>query len=76
MDNLIKIVIDTIGGDNGPAFCVKGAVKGLENNKDIKIFLAGHKDEILDCLSEYEYDNWTMLSPSLNVNDIEFDRGL
>ncbi len=56
MDNLIKIVIDTIGGDNGPAFCVKGAVKGLENNKDIKIFLAGHKDEILDCLSEYEYD--------------------
>lgn len=56
MDNLIKIVIDTIGGDNGPAFCVKGAVKGLENNKDVKIFLAGHKDEIEDCLSEYEYD--------------------
>ncbi len=56
MDNLINIVIDTIGGDNGPAFCVKGAVKGLENNKDIKIFLAGHKDEIEDCLSEYEYD--------------------
>ena len=56
MDNMIKIVIDTIGGDNGPAFCVKGAVKGLENNRDVKIFLAGHKDEIEDCLSEYEYD--------------------
>lgn len=53
---MINIVIDTIGGDNGAAVCVKGAVEGLKNNSNIKIFLTGHKDVLLGFLSEYDYD--------------------
>lgn len=56
MGNMINIVIDTIGGDNGASVCVKGAVKGLENNRNVKLFLVGHKSEIDSLLNEYEYD--------------------
>ena len=53
---MINIVIDTIGGDNGAAVCVKGAIEGLKQNENIKLFLTGHKEEIDGFLSEYEYD--------------------
>ena len=53
---MINIVIDTIGGDNGAAVCVKGAIEGLKQNKNVKLFLTGHKEEIDGFLSEYEYD--------------------
>ncbi len=53
---MINIVIDTIGGDNGASVCVKGAVEGLRQNGNIKLFLTGHKDEIEGLLAEYEYD--------------------
>ncbi len=53
---MINIVIDTIGGDNGAAVCVKGAIEGLKQNENVKLFLTGHKEEIDGFLSEYEYD--------------------
>ena len=53
---MINIVIDTIGGDNGASVCVKGAVEGLRQNGNIKLFITGHKDEIEGLLAEYEYD--------------------
>ncbi|SEQ42144.1 phosphate:acyl-[acyl carrier protein] acyltransferase [Lachnospiraceae bacterium NE2001] len=56
MSDMIRIVIDTIGGDNGAYVCVKGAIEGLKNHKDVKIFLTGHKSEIDLLLDEYEYD--------------------
>lgn len=56
MSDIIRIVIDTIGGDNGSAVCVKGAVEGLKNHSNVKLFLTGHKAEIESYLSEYEYD--------------------
>ena len=52
----IKVVIDTIGGDNGADFCVSGAVKGLANHDNVKIFLVGHADEINELLSKQDYD--------------------
>ena len=51
---MINIVLDTIGGDNGAAVCVKGAVEGLAANENVKLFMTGHKDELES--SEYEYD--------------------
>lgn len=54
---MYNIVIDTFGGDNGAAFCVKGAVAGLNNNKDLKLYLTGNKEEIDSLLSEYDYDS-------------------
>ena len=56
MSDLIRIVIDTIGGDNGASFCVKGAVEGTKRNKDVKIFLTGHAAELNKLLLEYDYD--------------------
>ena len=52
----VNIVIDTLGGDNGAAVCVKGAIEGLKQNENVKIFLTGRKDEIDKYLSEYSYD--------------------
>jgi len=53
---MVKIVIDTIGGDNGAAVCVAGAVKGIEKNTDVEIILTGHEDELKELLSNYTYD--------------------
>ena len=52
MSDLIRIVIDTIGGDNGVEVCVKGAVQGLSDHPNVKLFLTGHKSEIEGFLSE------------------------
>ncbi len=51
-----RIVIDTLGGDNGPKACVAGAVEGLKENPDVKLYLTGRKKQINKLLSEYEYD--------------------
>ncbi len=56
MDNEVRIVIDTIGGDNGVSVCVKGAIEGLKNHSNVKLYLTGHKNDIDACLSEYDYD--------------------
>lgn len=56
MSQIVNIAIDTLGGDNGPSVMVKGAVTGLAENPDVKIFLCGHEKELSDLLSEYTYD--------------------
>ena len=57
MKDDIKIVIDTIGGDNGAEVCVKGAVEGLKQNPNVsRIYLVGHKPQIESYLSELDYD--------------------
>ncbi len=52
----VNIVIDTIGGDNGPEVVVRGAVKGLEENSNVTIYLTGHEEELKNLLSQYAYD--------------------
>ena len=51
-----RIVIDTIGGDNGAAVCVEGAVIGLKENPDVSLILTGKKKELDRMLQEYTYD--------------------
>ena len=51
-----RIVIDTLGGDNGAKVCVAGAVEGLKENPDVKLFLTGKKSKLEKLLSEYSYD--------------------
>ena len=53
---MINIVIDTLGGDNGAPAAVDGAVKGLKNNPDVKLYLTGKKKELDQLLSGYTYD--------------------
>ena len=52
MGDMIKIVIDTIGGDNGASVCVNGAIKGLEKNENVQIIMTGHKDILDKYISE------------------------
>ena len=52
----VNIAIDTNGGDNGAEVVVRGAVKGIEENDNVTVYLTGHKKELESLLSEYTYD--------------------
>ncbi|MBR1507903.1 MAG: phosphate acyltransferase PlsX [Eubacterium sp.] len=52
----INIAIDTLGGDNGLVTVVKGAVTGVNQNKNVYVHLCGPENAIKKQLSEYEYD--------------------
>ncbi len=56
MGENVRIVIDTIGGDNGAAVCVKGAVEGRKKSPNISIILTGHADELNKLLESEKYD--------------------
>jgi len=57
MAERIPIAIDTLGGDNGPVYFVRGAIEGLKQNKNVKLFLVGNAEELESLLAEYEdYD--------------------
>lgn len=56
MAELVKVVVDAMGGDHAPCQTVKGAVEALQENKDLKIYLAGIKEDVLAELSKYTYD--------------------
>ncbi len=56
MSEQIRIAIDTIGGDNGPEVCVKGAVEGVKKNPNVKVYLTGHADELNKYLNNEDYD--------------------
>lgn len=55
MSELVKIVVDAMGGDYAPKEPVKAAVEALKENKDIFIYLTGTKEVIEKELSQYEY---------------------
>ena len=53
---MIKILVDAMGGDNAPAAPIEGAVKALENDKELYIILAGRQEVIEAELAKYNYD--------------------
>lgn len=53
---MIKIVVDAMGGDNSPEVNVKGAVKALNNIKDLEIVLVGQEKPVAELLSKEKYD--------------------
>jgi len=64
---MIKIVIDTLGGDNGLSAVVEGTIKAIAENKDIHAILVGPNEEIKKELSNYKY-NENQIS-IINAND-------
>ena len=54
--NMVKILVDAMGGDNAPSAPVEGAVKALEKDSDIYLILAGKQEVIEAELSKYSYD--------------------
>ena len=52
----MKIALDAMGGDFAPIETVKGAVKALEELKEITVILVGKKEKIEQELKKYTYD--------------------
>lgn len=53
---MIKIVVDTLGGDRGPAAVIEGVIKAINENNDIHVILTGPEDILNEELNKYTYD--------------------
>lgn len=56
MSDLIRVVVDAMGGDNAPEAPIKGAVEALAANKEVQVLLVGKEDIIHQELAKYTYD--------------------
>ena len=53
---MIKILVDTLGGDNSPKANIDGAIMALKQNKDIHLILVGDEDAIKSGLEGAKVD--------------------
>lgn len=56
MDEMTRVAVDAMGGDNAPFEIVKGAVEAVNESKNIKVYLTGKEDVVKQELSKYTYD--------------------
>lgn len=56
MQDIVKVAVDAMGGDNAPLEIVKGAVDAVNEKSNIKVFLVGKEKEINQELKKYTYD--------------------
>lgn len=56
MEEITKVAVDAMGGDNAPLEIVKGAVEAVQENSKIKVYLVGKQDAVEAELSKYTYD--------------------
>lgn len=55
MQDMIKVAVDAMGGDNAPGEIVKGAIDAVATRSDIKVLLVGQQDVIAEELGKYTY---------------------
>ena len=55
MSEIVRVVVDAMGGDNAPLEIVKGAVQAVNKHDNIHVILTGDQDKIKAELSKYEY---------------------
>ena len=55
MNELVKVAVDAMGGDNAPSEIVKGAVLAVQEDSRIKVFLVGQEDVLKKEHSQYPY---------------------
>lgn len=53
---MIKIVVDSFGGDHSPLVNVEGAIMALNENPDLSIVLTGDENLLNQELAKYTYD--------------------
>ncbi len=51
------IAVDAYGGDHAPEEIVRGAIKALEEVKDLTIVLTGYKEKLRRLLEGFDYDH-------------------
>lgn len=56
MQNIIRVAVDAMGGDNAPGQIVKGAVEAVNERNDIKVCLVGREDIVNSELQQYTYN--------------------
>ena len=56
---MIRIVMDTLGGDNSPRANVEGAVDALRSHPDLYIIFTGDEAAITACLAELDFRDTT-----------------
>ena len=56
MQEIVKIAVDAMGGDNAPAEIVKGAVDAVNEHSEILVYLVGVESRIQEELSKYTYN--------------------
>lgn len=56
MDEMTRVAVDAMGGDNAPVEIIKGAVDAVNENAKIKVFLTGKEDIVRAELEKYSYD--------------------
>lgn len=55
MSELVKVVVDAMGGDHAPQEPVKGAVDALKEREGLFIYLIGVKETVEKELAKYQY---------------------
>lgn len=53
MNELVKVAVDAMGGDNAPSEIVKGAVLAVQQDSRIKVFLVGQEEILKKELKQY-----------------------
>lgn len=56
MQEIVKVAVDAMGGDNAPEEIIKGAIDAINKMSNIKVFLIGKEEEIKAELKKYEYN--------------------
>ena len=60
MEEMLKVALDAMGGDNAPDAVIEGAVQALEKKSNIKIYLVGPEDLLKEKCAAYTYDKSRM----------------
>jgi len=55
MQDVIRVAVDAMGGDNAPEEIIKGAVEAVNLREDIQVFLVGIEETIREKLEAYTY---------------------
>lgn len=55
MSELVKVVVDAMGGDYAPVEPVHAAVEAVKENSEVFVYLTGDEAAILEQLSKYDY---------------------
>ena len=53
---MVKIIVDAFGGDHSPKVNVEGAIKAVNEIKDLEIIFTGDEETLKNELSLYQYD--------------------
>ncbi|MDO5540038.1 MAG: phosphate acyltransferase PlsX [Eubacteriales bacterium] len=55
MQEIVRVVVDAMGGDNAPDEQIKGAIQAVNSRDDIEIIFTGRQEVITSQLEKYTY---------------------